>query len=296
MRGRARHSAGLALARTLALRLTRVRTLTPGQALTLALAWGPAGALAAGNDVLGTVTAALPRCDYEVVRTLPHRADAFTQGLALADGLLYEGTGRYGRSTLSLLDPSSGRALRERPLARGFFGEGVAVLGDRVYQLTWREGTGFVYDRESLEPVGSFRYPGEGWGLTHDGRRLLMSDGSSEVRFLDPGRLEETCRVTVRARGRPVAALNELEYARGEVLANVWQSDVLLRVDPEDGTVLGWIDLAPLRAREGRLPEEAVPNGIAFDPVSGELTVTGKLWSRLYVLRARGPGCGPLAR
>ena len=268
----------------------------PFLALALALSQGCAGALAAGDDGLETVTAELPRCGYEVVRTLPHRADAFTQGLALADGLLYEGTGRYGRSTLSLLDPSSGRALRERPLARGYFGEGVTVLGDRVYQLTWREGTGLLYDRKTLEPLGSFRYPGEGWGLTHDGRRLLMSDGSPELRFLDPGPLEETGRITVRARGRPVAALNELEYARGEVLANVWRSDVLLRVDPDDGNVLGWIDLGPLRAREGRLPEEAVPNGVAFDAASGELTVTGKLWSRLYVLRARGPGCGPLAR
>ena len=268
----------------------------PFLALALALFQGWGGPLAAGHDGLETVTAELPRCDYEVVRTLPHRTDAFTQGLALADGRLYEGTGRYGLSTLSLLDPANGRVLGERPLARGYFGEGLTVLGDRVYQLTWREGTGFLYDRKTLEPLGSFRYPGEGWGLTHDGRRLLMSDGSPELRFLDPGPLEETGRITVRARGRPVAALNELEYARGEVLANVWRSDVLLRIDPEDGNVLGWIDLGPLRTREGRLPEEAVPNGVAFDAASGELTVTGKLWSRFYVLRARGPGCGPLAR
>lgn len=268
----------------------------PFLALALALFQGWGGALAAGQDGLETVTAELPRCDYEVVRTLPHRTDAFTQGLALADGLLYEGTGLYGRSTLSLLDPASGRVLGERPLAGEYFGEGITVLGDRVYQLTWREGTGFLYDRKTLEPLGSFRYPGEGWGLTHDGRRLLMSDGSPVLRFLDPGPLEETGRITVQARGRPVAALNELEYARGEVLANVWRSDMLLRIDPEDGNVLGWIDLGPLRAREGRLPEEAVPNGVAFDAASGELTVTGKLWSRLYVLRARGPGCGPLAR
>ena len=172
----------------------------PFLALALALAQGCGGALTGGHDGLETVTAELPRCGYEVVRTLPHRADAFTQGLALADGLLYEGTGRYGRSTLSLLDPSSGQALRERPLARGYFGEGVTVLGDRVYQLTWREGTGLLYDRKTLEPLGSFRDPGEGWGLTHDGRRLLMSDGSPELRFLDPGPLEETGRITVRAR------------------------------------------------------------------------------------------------
>ena len=261
----------------------------------LALVAAPWGVIAADvNDL--AVLAGLPRCEFEVVRTLPHRSDAFTQGLALVDQHLYEGTGLYGRSSLTVLDRSNGKPLRQRPLEGGYFGEGVTVLGDRVYQLTWREGVGFVYERDSLSPVGRFRYSGEGWGLTHDGRRLLMSDGSAALRFLDPQTLRETGRVTVRAKGRPIAALNELEYARGEVLANVWQTDAVLRVDPADGTVRGWLDLAPLRAREGPLSEEAVANGIAFDPVSGELLVTGKIWSRLYVLRPRGDGCGPLAQ
>ncbi len=261
----------------------------------LALVAAPWGAVAAGPGDLA-VLAGLPRCEYEVVGTLPHRNDAFTQGLALVDGHLYEGTGLYGRSSLTILDRSTGKPLRQRPLGGGYFGEGVTVLGDRVYQLTWREGAGFIYDRDSLSPVGRFRYAGEGWGLAHDGRRLLMSDGSPDLRFLDPQTLRETGRVTVRAKGRPIAALNELEYARGEVLANVWQTDAVLRIDPGDGTVRGWIDLAQLREREGPLSEDAVANGVAFDPDSGDLVVTGKLWSRMYVLRPRGASCGPLAR
>jgi glutamine cyclotransferase len=260
------------------------------------LALAASGVASAGEPASPAALAGLPRCDYDLVRTLPHRSDAFTQGLALVDGRFYEGTGLYGRSSLTVLDAASGRPLRQRPLEGGYFGEGVTVLGDRVYQLTWREGAGFVYDRESLAPVGRFRYSGEGWGLATDGRRLLMSDGSAALRFLDPQTLRETGRVTVRAQGRPVEALNELEYARGEVLANVWQTDAVVRVDPANGAVRGWLDLGPLRAREGTLPDEAVANGIAFDPASGELVVTGKLWKRMYVLRPKGEGCGPLAR
>jgi len=240
--------------------------------------------------------AGLPRCEYEVVATFPHRRDAFTQGLAFGGGRLYEGTGVRGQSALSVFDAPGGTVVRETRLADRYFGEGVTVRGDRVYQLTWRDGVGFVYDGDTLGPAGQFRYRGEGWGLTHDGDRLVMSDGTAVLRFLDPESLAETRRLTVRAAGQPLANLNELEYVAGEILANVWQTDTIVRIAPATGEVLGWLDLERLRRLQGPASVEAVTNGIAFDPPSRRLLVTGKLWSALYQIRPTGEGCGALLR
>jgi glutamine cyclotransferase len=228
------------------------------------------------------------------VRVYPHRRQAFTQGLAFAGGVLYEGTGLYGRSTLATLDLESGQPVREVALPRSLFGEGVTVLGQRVYQLTWREGRALIYDRATLAPEGTFSYGGEGWGLTHDGTGLVRSDGSATLRFLEPNGFQERRRVVVRAGGWAVSGLNELEWVGGEILANVWPTDTVLRIDSADGRALGRLDLGPLRGREGPLDEEAVPNGIAYDPDSGRLVVTGKLWGAMYGIRPRGEACGPL--
>jgi glutamine cyclotransferase len=245
---------------------------------------------AAGEEGL----ALAPRCEYRVVETHPHRRDAFTQGLTFSAGRLYEGTGLYGRSALAVLDLPSGRVLREVRLPRGLFGEGVTILGDRVFQLTWREGRALVFDRETLTPLGQIPYAGEGWGLTHDGSVLIRSDGSATLRFLDPDTFAERRQVVARAGAHEVHGLNELEWVAGEVLANVWQTDHVLRIDPADGRVLGRLDLAELRRREGQAGGEAVANGIAYDPEARVLLVTGKLWDRLYRVRPTGGACGPL--
>jgi glutamine cyclotransferase len=262
------------------------------RAAALALASLPGTALpAAVPDGL----AATPRCEYELVRELPHRREAFTQGLAFDGERLLEGTGLYGRSGLARLDLEGGEVLRETRLPGRYFGEGITVLGERVYQLTWRNRKAFAYDRESLEPLAAFALDGEGWGLTHDGARLVLSDGTPVLRFLDPRTFSETGRVTVRADGQPVRGLNELEWVGGEVLANLWPTDALVRIDPGDGRVLGWLDLADLRRRQGPLAPEAVANGIAYEPRARVLLVTGKLWSRIYSIRPAGQGCGALA-
>ena len=227
-----------------------------------------------------------PRVDgYEVVRAFPHDPDAFTQGLAFADGALYEGTGREGQSSLRKVDLESGRVLQQQPLAPELFGEGITVLGDEVFQLTWKHQVAIVYDRHSFEERRRFGYAGEGWGLTHDGRHLIMSDGSATLRFLDPASGEVVKRLQVRSAGQPVEALNELEYVRGEVYANVWHSDRIARISPETGTVLGWVDLSGLLGPGERPHAEAVLNGIAFDDQTGRLFVTGKDWPRLFEVR-----------
>lgn len=227
---------------------------------------------------------------YEVVAAWPHDAGAFTQGLAYADGRLYESTGRYGESSLRLVDLETGTVLRRRDLAARHFGEGIALLGRRIYQLTWRSGTGFVYARDTFALLETFRYDGQGWGLTTDGRRLIMSDGSAVLRFLDPDTFRVARTVEVHDGGEAVVNLNELEYVRGEIYANVWGSDAVARIDPASGAVRAWIDLSglhPVRSADGVL------NGIAYDAERDRLFVTGKLWSRLYQIRLRPPRRGP---
>jgi glutamine cyclotransferase len=234
---------------------------------------------AAGGEAAGKGAAPISR--YRVVAAYPHDRSAFTQGLLWDRGELIEGTGLYGQSSLRRVDLRTGEVRQVRRLAKEHFGEGVALLGERIYQLTWRGGKGFVYDRDSFELLRSFTYRGEGWGLTTDGRRLIMSDGTDILRFLDPGSLRETGSLPVRDGAAPVAGLNELEYVKGEIYANIWKSDRIAVISPDSGRVTQWIDLKGILAPFLR-DEKKVLNGIAFDPDGNRLFVTGKLWPRLF--------------
>lgn len=218
-------------------------------------------------------------CTFRIVNQYPHDPGAFTQGLVVDAGTLIEGTGLRGRSTLRRVDIATGAVLQSLSLPAPFFGEGVTVFDERIVQLTWQSGIGLVFDRESFAPRGRFRYATEGWGLTHDGRRLIMSDGTATLHFLDPRTFALLERLTVRGENGPVERLNELEYVEGEIYANVWQSDFIARISPRTGEVLGWIDLRGLLALR---PAPGVLNGIAYDPAHGRLFVTGKNWPLLF--------------
>ena len=226
-----------------------------------------------------------PVYGYEVVNVYPHDPAAFCQGLAFADGYLYEGTGRYGGSSLRQVDLESGRVLKHLRLSPRLFGEGIAVSGDDLIQLTWRSRVAFVYDRQSFARRSVFRYTGEGWGITRVGERLVMSDGSATLRLLDPKTFRMVDKITVRSQNVAVDQLNELEYVEGEIYANVWGSDRIARISPKTGQVLGWIDLGGLLPRHERASIDAVLNGIAFDPKAKRLFVTGKLWPKLFEIR-----------
>jgi glutaminyl-peptide cyclotransferase len=225
---------------------------------------------------------------YQVVRSYPHDPGAFTQGLVYVDGFLYESTGIEGESSLRKVRLETGEVLQIHRLDKRYFGEGLAAWKDRLIQLTWQTGIGFVYDRETFRLLRTFTYTGEGWGLTHDGTRLIMSDGSSFLRFLDPETFQETGRLQVRDGGRPVENLNELQYIKGEVFANVFQTDRIVRIDPKTGRVIRWIDLSGLLS-----PQDArgvdVLNGIAYDAEKDRIFVTGKWWPRLFEIRTRIP-------
>jgi glutaminyl-peptide cyclotransferase len=228
--------------------------------------------------------AAIPAYGYSIVRTYPHDRDAFTQGLQYVDGVLYEGTGLQGRSSIRKVDLESGRILQQRDVPAEYFGEGITIWKSELFQLTYQSGTAFVYDRLTFAPRRSFNYVGEGWGLTQDGKSLIMSDGTEYLRFLDPATFAERRRVRVTAGGAPLKSLNELEYVKGEVFANVWQTDQIARIDPSSGRVLGYIDLRGLlNPRELRSAD--VLNGIAYDPAGDRLFVTGKLWPKLFEIK-----------
>ena len=223
---------------------------------------------------------------YRVLASYPHDARAYTQGLLYRDGVLYESTGLNGRSSLRRVQLETGAVIQERSVDAKYFAEGLTDWGSRLIQLTWRSNVGFVYDMKTFAPVTSFSYPGEGWGLTTDGTRLIMSDGSSagQLRFLDPATFKELGRVTVRNAGAPVALLNELEFVKGDVLANVYQTDRICRIDPKTGQVTGWIDLSGLLSPAERSGTDVL-NGIAYDAKGDRLLVTGKLWPRLFEIQ-----------
>ncbi len=224
----------------------------------------------------------IPVFTFHVVNTYPHDRAAFTEGLALDNGVLFEGTGLNGRSELRRVDLASGQVEQSVKLEPQYFGEGVTTWGDRIIQLTWKTRRGFVYDKSSFALLQTFAYPTEGWGLTHDGTQLIMSDGTPTLHFLDPNTFQETKRITVTADGAPVVNLNELEYVRGEIWANVWQTDRIARIAPETGHVVGWIDLTGLLNPADRQPPVDVLNGIAYDAQHDRLFVTGKLWPKLF--------------
>lgn len=240
--------------------------------------------------VLGFVIAALlvaappvktPVYGYRVIHTFPHDPQAFTQGFEIRGGVFYEGTGLNGRSTLRKVELATGKVLQSTPLPQRFFGEGITVLDGRIVQLTWQAHQGFIYDQTKFELQKTFDYPGEGWGLTNDGKRIYMSDGTAEIRVWNGSTLKEERRIKVHDGPDPVLELNELEWVRGEIYANIWQTDRIARISPTDGRVLGWIDLA------GILPpgDHDVLNGIAYDAAADRLFVTGKLWPKIFEIK-----------
>jgi glutamine cyclotransferase len=224
----------------------------------------------------------LPVYGYRIVNSYPHDPQAYTQGLIFRDGHLYESTGLRGRSTLRKVKLETGAIVQQEHVDEEYFAEGLTDWRDRLVQLTWQSGLGFVYDLASLRLQSTFRYSGEGWGLTHDQNRLILSDGSDTLRFLDPVTFVERRRLTVRDGNTPIGQLKELEYVRGEIYANVWHTDRIARISPASGRVLGWIDLTGLLSKAYQLDGEAVLNGIAYDAVRSRLFVTGKLWPRLF--------------
>lgn len=237
--------------------------------------------------------AAVPVYGYTVVKTYPHDPEAFTEGLFYQDGVLYESTGLEGKSSIRKVRLADGQVLQQRPVSSKYFGEGIVAWKGKLVELTWQSHVGFTYDLASFKPRGQFHYPGEGWALTQDGARLIMSDGTPQLRFLNPETLAETGRLDVTLNGRPLANINELEWVKGEVLANVWQTNVIVRIDPKSGQVTGAIDLTALAAAEaakGRAID--VLNGIAYDAAHDRLFVTGKLWPDLYEIKLTGPIAG----
>ncbi len=228
---------------------------------------------------------------YRVVREFPHDPRAFTQGLFFHDGFLYESTGLRGESTLRRVELETGEVLEQRALLPQFFGEGAALAGDYIYQLTWEAEIGFVYTREPFRLVREFRYSGEGWGLTFDGEHLVMSNGSDELRFLDPDTLRQVRTLRVTADGEPLPQLNELEWIEGEVWANIWTQDRIARIRPDTGEVTAFVDLTGILpgALRRQYPELDVLNGIAWDPENGRIFVTGKKWPTLFEIELVEP-------
>ncbi len=225
---------------------------------------------------------AVPVQQVEVVASYPHDPEAFTQGLVFHDGFLYEGTGRNGQSSLRRVDLGSGEILQRSNLGARYFGEGITILDGNIYQLTWQSHIGFVYALDSFKQEQTFFLPGEGWGITHNGTHLIVSDGTSTLRFLDPQSFKEVKRVTVTEGGLPLDRLNELETINGEVWANVWYTNFIVRIDPESGKVVGKLDLSGLY--QSRQLDDVL-NGIAWDADGKRLFVTGKLWPALYEIR-----------
>ncbi|AKJ06601.1 glutamine cyclotransferase [Archangium gephyra] len=232
-----------------------------------------------------TPPASTPVSGFEVVQSWPHDPNAYTQGLVYRDGRLYEGTGLHGQSSLREVELETGAVLRRHDLERQHFGEGIALFKGRLYQLTWRSQVGFIYDAATFQQVGRFAYPTEGWGLTDDGTSLIMSDGSSTLRFLDPTTLAVQRTLRVTDAGREISLLNELEFIKGELYANVYLQNDIARIDPATGKVTGWINLSGLLPPEERTGTEDVLNGIAYDAARDRLLVTGKRWPRLFHIR-----------
>ena len=237
----------------------------------------------------GRAAAALPVYGYEIKATFPHDTGAYTEGLFYLKGFLYEATGMWGRSGLRKVRLKDGAVVQSVTLPPNLFGEGIVNWGPEIVSLTWQNHIGFRWDLASLRQIGTFHYEGEGWALTQNGQNLIMSDGTPELRVLDPKTLAEVRRIRVTAEGRPVANLNELEWVKGEILANIWQTSRIARIDPRTGAVKGWIDLSGLPETEHLADPDAVLNGIAYDAARDRLFVTGKDWPHLYEIKLTPP-------
>lgn len=224
----------------------------------------------------------IPVYTYKVINTYPHDRSAFTEGLVFEDGVLYEGTGLHGYSTLRRVELETGEILQSCELPSQFFGEGVTLYGNKIIQLTWQSHIGFVYDKYTFKLLQEFNYPDEGWGITHNGKHLIMSDGTETLHFLDPETFEEISQIEVSANNIPVTRINELEYIQGEIYANIWQTERIARIDPLTGQVTGWIDLKGILSPEDNSETVDVLNGIAYDAENDRLFVTGKFWPKLF--------------
>ncbi|MBC6422278.1 MAG: glutaminyl-peptide cyclotransferase [Hormoscilla sp. SP5CHS1] len=226
-----------------------------------------------------------PMYSYRIINRYPHDPEAFTQGLFYHNGVLYEGTGGWGHSSIRRVDLETGKVLQISNLDKRYFGEGIVLWQDRIIQLTWKSNTGFVYDRDTFEKINEFKYPTEGWGITQDGKRLIMSDGTNILYFWDPDSFQDIEKLQVRDGDTPVPRLNELEYVKGEIWANVWGTDLIARISPQTGQVLSWIDLTGLLDIALRRDPNAVLNGIAYDEKGDRIFVTGKLWPTLFEIQ-----------
>lgn len=235
--------------------------------------------------LLASSAVSAPVSGYRVVAKFPHSTDSFTEGLFYLDGLFYEGTGMVGQSAVMAVRPETGKVVRKVDLTSPYFGEGIINWGPYIYEWTWQSHVGFVYDRATFKPVMQFRYDGEGWGMTRTASQIITSDGTSTLRFRDPRTFKDVRSIVVRDAGAPVEQLNELEYVKGEILANVWGTDRIARISPTDGHVLGWIDLTGLRPAAQRGDDNAVLNGIAYDAPRDRLFVTGKRWPTIYEIK-----------
>ena len=242
------------------------------------------------NLETSTNSKVIPVYTYKVVNTYPHDRSAFTEGLVFEDGVLYEGTGLHGYSNLRRVKLKTGEILQIRELLPQFFGEGVTIYKNKIIQLTWQSNIGFVYDKYSFKLLQEFNYPDEGWGITHDGKHLIMSDGTSTLHFLDPETFGEISQIEVYADNIPVTRINELEYIQGEIYANIWQTERIARIDPITGQVIGWIDLKGILSPEDDSETVDVLNGIAYDAKNDRLFVTGKFWPKLFEIELMGQG------
>ena len=253
------------------------RRLRPVAALAIASLFGTGASYAAA-------AATAPVSGYTVVAKYPHATDSYTEGFFYLDGLFYEGTGMEGRSALMAIAPSTGRPVQQRRLP-GYFGEGIVDVGPNIYEWTWQTHVGFVIDRFSMRLVRQFTYTGEGWGMTRDKTSIITSDGSDTLRFRTPQTFAETRHIVVHDGDKKIDQLNELEFIKGEIWANVWHSDRVARISPKDGRVLGWVDLAGILPASQKRDEESVLNGIAYDAEKDRIFVTGKQWPAIFEIK-----------
>ncbi len=242
-----------------------------------------------------TMPASVPIYTYEIVKAFPHDPNSFTQGLVFHEGTLYESAGEYGRSSLRKVDLETGKIIKKYDVPKEYFAEGMTIFNNKIYQVTWREGTAFVYDISDFTLLRQLRYQGDGWGLTHDGTNLILSDGTHVIRFADPETFQTVRTIVVkRENGQPLMDINELEYVKGEIWANIWHSEdphnlgkqnYIARIDPQNGKILGWIDLGGISPEDtGRDPENTL-NGIAYDAAADRIFVTGKKWKKVFEIK-----------
>ncbi len=253
----------------------------------LSFSWISAWAGVTNNSNSKNSSEVLPTYIYEIVNSWPHDFTAFSQGLIFKNGTLYESTGQYGLSSLRIIDLKTGKIKKKVDVPKQYFAEGITILKERIFQLTWRSHKGFIYEPNTLQLLGEFSYEGEGWGLTDDGHSLIISDGTNILRFLNPDTFKIQKIIRVHINDMPLMNLNELEYIKGEIYANIWRTDIIARIDPDSGKTLGLIDLTGLLPVDKRKNKDAVLNGIAYDQAHDRLFVTGKMWPRIFEIHLK---------